>query len=301
MVCSSREFDGRVVDPKNQQPKHAKHAKTMYELRFKKRCGIFECNHYAVYSDAPVAPWLFLEGGGTWAEPAKTMSYNIPQKAATRGSSKLEPRPHGHRCWSCRTHKRQQISPTQAITLGINDDGHLDKAAEWRNGGQNSAIVRMNIFYRVQFTMHDFEYISSMCVHMDLDSWMHHDAIAGSIHDIMCTDPPSNTNQIRPLPAPDLKCRQQRIGNVHKFDSLLLFILYQLGFWWVLNYFKYVWKCHYGPKWRTILPKPPWTTIELWSLHAPRNWREDYPDSRSRVQSEVCFSRQWAGLYDKIW
>jgi len=61
MVCSSREFDGRVVDPKNQQPKHAK---TMYELRFKKRCGIFECNHYAVYSDAPVAPRLFLEGGG---------------------------------------------------------------------------------------------------------------------------------------------------------------------------------------------------------------------------------------------
>lgn len=77
-------------------------------------------------------------------------------------------------------------------------------------------------------------------------------------------------------------------------------ILYQLGFWWVLNYFKYVWKCQYGPKWRTILPKPPWTTIELWSLHAPRNWREDYPDSRSRVQSEVCFSRQWAGLYDEI-
>ena len=61
MVCSSREFDGRVVDPKNQQPKHAK---TMHELRFKKRCGIFECKHYAVYSDAPVAPWLFLEGGG---------------------------------------------------------------------------------------------------------------------------------------------------------------------------------------------------------------------------------------------
>lgn len=25
--------------------------------RFKKKCGIFECNHYAVYSDAPEAPW----------------------------------------------------------------------------------------------------------------------------------------------------------------------------------------------------------------------------------------------------
>lgn len=77
--------------------------------------------------------------------------------------------------------------------------------------------------------MHDFEYISSMCVHMDLDSWMHHDAIAGSMHDIMCTDPPSNTNQIRPLPAPDLKCRQQQIGNVHKFDSLLLSYLVSIG------------------------------------------------------------------------
>lgn len=58
---------------------------------------------------------------------------------------------------------------------------------------------------------------------------MHHDAIAGSMHDIMCTDPPSNTNQIRPLPAPDLKCRQQQIGNVHKFDSLLLSYLVSIG------------------------------------------------------------------------
>lgn len=147
MVCSSREFDGRVVDPKNQQPKHAK---TMYELRFKKRCGIFECNHYAVYSDAPVAPRLFLEGGGwcrfkvwrlskikTCAEHAQTISYNIPKKKLRQEDPQSWSRVHMVTDVEAVGHI--SVSPTQAITLGINDDGHLDKAAEWRNGGQNSA------------------------------------------------------------------------------------------------------------------------------------------------------------------
>lgn len=93
------------------------------QFQFKKKCGIFECNHYAVYSDAPEAISLGLNSDGT---EEKTIP--IPGPPALKGLQS---------CLGCHSQKTYIMNANVLMRA-------WDKAAKDGIAGQHSWIVKVD-------------------------------------------------------------------------------------------------------------------------------------------------------------
>lgn len=93
------------------------------QFQFKKKCGIFACNHYAVYSDAPEAISLGLNADGT---EEKTIP--IPGPPALKGLQS---------CLGCHSPKTYIMNANVLMRA-------WDKAAKDGIAGQHSWIVKVD-------------------------------------------------------------------------------------------------------------------------------------------------------------